>query len=455
MIRRSLPAHSPRLPLALAVAAGLAIGAFSLSGCDEMNRSRADMGNEADSPTMRQAPRQTGGRSATSREQQRRQYDQEAAELQAGLEEMNTRTAGGSRHAAEPEVTLDPVPREVLPASRRSAARAEQQYPQNVDTSPIPVRPARPEPLPALTSRTPDASANLTPEQRRADAVAELASQLKPDISGAKDPMRTALPIMGLELISPGSGVQYLDAIKRAVSPDQRRSLESTFALMKSLANDPNLTGGNPADTALALRAEADRLAGAVPAVDDTLSLGEVALCQRVDGFGRFTPLASNAFFAGRPAAMILYTEIENFSQVPAQDAAGGKWSVELGQTVRLYYDADDSEQMVLPETVVRDVSRSKRRDFFLVQRIDLPRTLTVGNYKLKVTVRDTGGGEAGANSSASLAGGAIVERIVPIRIIADASAAGPGSQRGTGSATTSPTTSSGSRRGAVTDRRP
>jgi hypothetical protein len=141
-----------------------------------------------------------------------------------------------------------------------------------------------------------------------------------------------------------------------------------------------------------------------------------VALCQRVDGFGRFATIGTSNFLAGRPNAMIVYSEIENFSQTRGAEGTGTagdhseQWRVELGQTVRLYLDSDGSEQLVLPESVVHDVSISKRHDFFLVQRVDLPRTLSVGNYNLKVTVRDIGSG-------------AIAEHAIPIRLVADASA--------------------------------
>jgi hypothetical protein len=442
------------------LAAGLAV-ALSQGACDEMNRQQADAADVSNAPATRSAPRQPASqRTAASRDRQRRDYDQEAADLQAGLDAMNSRQNGNPVRGAqpEPEITLDPVPREVLPASRRTAGNAPQ-----IDTSPIPVRPADAGIASPSANRTvsiPDASAgnplNRTPEQRRADAVLELSSQLRPDIAAAKEPLRAAMPLLGLELIEPGSGAQYLDSVKRAVSPEQRRTLESAAAIVHALGTDPNLIAGNPGEVAQALRAEADRLAGTTSAATgDTLALGEVAICQRVDGFGRFTPLASNAFFAGKPAAMILYTEIENFSQKPSMETpgaaaggAGAQWSVELGQTVRLYYEVDGSEQLVIPETVVRDASRSKRHDFFLVQRIDLPRTLTVGNYVLKVTVRDAGGGAGG---------GAVAERIVPIRIVADASAVGAASNRGMGSTTTSPTATSTQpgRRGTVADRRP
>ena len=80
-----------------------------------------------------------------------------------------------------------------------------------------------------------------------------------------------------------------------------------------------------------------------------------------------------------------------------------------------LFHD-DGSRQWRSAEAVIRDTSRT-RRDFFLVQRIDLPANLSVGKYNLKVTVRDRLAGEGGAEA----------ELAVPIQIVADAGLLGGG----------------------------
>ena len=68
-----------------------------------------------------------------------------------------------------------------------------------------------------------------------------------------------------------------------------------------------------------------------------------------------------------------------------------GQWVVNLGQTLSLYH-TDGTLAWKRTEQVLRDVSRNVRRDYYLVQRIDLPPTLSVGTYNLKVTVRDLSG---------------------------------------------------------------
>ena len=113
---------------------------------------------------------------------------------------------------------------------------------------------------------------------------------------------------------------------------------------------------------------------------------------------------------AGRTHPAIVYVELENFASRPTTDARGNTaHSVEIGQEISLYHDADGLLAWKQAEQIVTDTSRSERHDFFLVHRIDLPRTLTVGIYKLKVTVRDKVSGDA-------------AEVILALEVVADAS---------------------------------
>jgi hypothetical protein len=133
-----------------------------------------------------------------------------------------------------------------------------------------------------------------------------------------------------------------------------------------------------------------------------------LVLCRRVEGFGRYTPLSSMRFLAGRPAQAVIYTEVQGFADQPSSKTAG-EVSTELGQTVELWLDADGTKQLAIPEQVVRESTRTRRRDYFLVQRLILPPTLSVGRYNLKVRVRD-------------VVTGTEAERGIAIEIVADSS---------------------------------
>jgi len=144
--------------------------------------------------------------------------------------------------------------------------------------------------------------------------------------------------------------------------------------------------------------------AAAKAAASQGLSLAQLQLCTRVDGYGKYISLDGAPIVAGRPLAALVYTEVENFSQTSA--GTGGEYSVNLSQEVRLYTEAG-TPVWSRPKQTSRDSSKNRRRDFFLVQRIEIPGNLAPGRYDLKVTVRD---------EDAS----AISERSVPITVVAD-----------------------------------
>ncbi|HZW06454.1 MAG TPA: hypothetical protein VFF65_04970 [Phycisphaerales bacterium] len=136
------------------------------------------------------------------------------------------------------------------------------------------------------------------------------------------------------------------------------------------------------------------------------LRISNLALCSKVEAFGRFTRLES-APLTGRPVALLVYTQVEGFGyrtlggevNAPGADEAKTQWVVDLGQTVVVYRLSADGKQpdeqvLYVPELPCRDVATGKRRDHFLVQRIDLSPWLVAGKYAVKVTLRDKATGQ-------------------------------------------------------------
>lgn len=149
----------------------------------------------------------------------------------------------------------------------------------------------------------------------------------------------------------------------------------------------------------------------------ETLTFGTVSLCSRVDGFGRYTPLGVRGraagdpvrFLAGKVNPAIVYCELDHFTQ--SADGERDGYQSEFTTRIELFHD-DGSRQWRADEATIRDYTLTRRRDLYLVQRIDLPANLSVGRYNLKVTVRDRlAAGRTGAEC----------ETIVPIEIVADA----------------------------------
>ncbi len=149
-----------------------------------------------------------------------------------------------------------------------------------------------------------------------------------------------------------------------------------------------------------------------------TLKIARAALCSRVAGFGHFDAFPTTSFISGRPIRAIVYVEIDGFTARPAREgdpvqanlSLAEQVSVDLAQSLTLYQDPSGLLSWHRPARPVIETSRNKRRDFYIIHQIELPATLSIGRYNLKVLVKDrTTGAEA--------------EAIIPIQIVADRSA--------------------------------
>ncbi|CAN5851059.1 hypothetical protein BH11PLA1_BH11PLA1_12040 [soil metagenome] len=222
-------------------------------------------------------------------------------------------------------------------------------------------------------------------------------------------------------------------ALVEALTPAAAQSraagaLESASATMgpqdaASLARVRDVLRGVGSAKEGAAAAKAVTQGAALLASASALTLPAVELCTRVDGFGRYTPVASTTLLAGRGLSAILYTEVENFTSVRDDTASGpqsastagsvagtGAFVTNLSQTIHLYNDEGRAIWSLPPQTL-RETARNIRRDYYLVQRIDLPANLAPGAYTLKTTVRD-------------LARNAETQRGVPIMVVANRNAA-------------------------------
>ena len=184
------------------------------------------------------------------------------------------------------------------------------------------------------------------------------------------------------------------------------------------LVNEGFLRGrassGSPMDAAATLN-----LALAAIESDGRVRIAESRLCSRVLGYGQWTPLGRSSFVAGRRAPMIVYAEIEGFGTRDASPResqrmgiahAGANRAAELDVSLELYHAADGVLAWQRPAERVIDVSRRHRRDFYVLAEIELPASLTVGSYAMKVRVNDRVSGTED-------------EMNIPITIVADASA--------------------------------
>lgn len=170
-----------------------------------------------------------------------------------------------------------------------------------------------------------------------------------------------------------------------------------------TVEGDSGVGGAAPAAAPAARGAEYWKAEGG-SAESASLRISALALCTRVDGFGRFNRVES-VRATGRPVPLLVYTQVDGFSYKGRDGSTRGgeagdapsEWVIELGQSVVVYRmgvdGKSDVQVKVEPEQVARDVASFKRRDHFLVQRIELPTPLVAGKYVVKVSVRDKGTG--------------------------------------------------------------
>lgn len=149
----------------------------------------------------------------------------------------------------------------------------------------------------------------------------------------------------------------------------------------------------------------------------DRFSISRSVLCSRVRAFGDYEPLEGETFVAGRRMRAVVYTELDGLTSRPARPndrgfraSAQTPVAVDVEQTIQLYQDDGGLLLWQTQPKARTEVSLSRRRDFYLVELIELPITLPVGRYRLKVSVNDRNGK-------------AMAETSLPINLVADASA--------------------------------
>lgn len=247
---------------------------------------------------------------------------------------------------------------------------------------------------------------------RIAEHAAELARLLKEEALESSDPARPLVAAALLE--SAASGV--IDEIDLPgggplmLTEEERSALTTIRELAVRLAGQDTEIGGDPQRIREVLLASAEGLREHA-----RVRIGKAELCTRAPGFGNYEPVPRRTFLAGRTNRVVVYAEIEHFALRSATTgeamSAGDTVAAELTQELELFLREGDAKP-----TWVRRIEwlpRTSRRSFadlFLAQMIELPATLAVGAYDLKVRVIDE-------------VTGAQDETVIPIRLVADASA--------------------------------
>ncbi|MEQ9096298.1 MAG: hypothetical protein RIE32_08555 [Phycisphaerales bacterium] len=191
------------------------------------------------------------------------------------------------------------------------------------------------------------------------------------------------------------------------LSPTERDLADALGPLLRAMA------AGDRADAPRRIAQAIDDVGRRLPDVLP-VRINDAALATDIYGFAAYRPFERYAFMAGRSNRMLLYTEPASFqTQLAAEPASRGEasnpgvYEVVLGLELRLYNERGSMLAWRKPEERVVIRSDRPRQEIYLGTVIDLPASLSVGRYQLKVIVRDK-------------ADGSEDERVIPIEIVAD-----------------------------------
>ncbi len=246
------------------------------------------------------------------------------------------------------------------------------------------------------------------------DAALKLIDLLRQDAAGGNnaDAFHSAMALAALEAVRPGSASKVItpDSTDGGSLPDDQRTLITAFKdfvsglMIASQEKKPKPDFLN------------DRAAELADAFISTRPMRiRAAMVAKVTGFGQYIPLGNGKYQQGKPIRAVIYTEVRRFQHrtikegdtAKASAQAGDAWAVELTQELQLIHDADGVKAWQHNEQTITETSRNKKHDFYLVENLTLPPTLSIGAYKLKVIVRDKSSGQED-------------EAIIPFEVVAD-----------------------------------
>lgn len=343
--------------------------------------------------------------SRTSRPVSREQLVRDAAlDLVAIQHQEQAAAKARSDRGATNEVALSPRPRasaldeDYVPTADDAAADAAWawiavsepvggEHDGNQRTSKIEASRSEPRTTPTGSAEHPAAS-----------LATRLASTLRSGKQQRGETFSEPLALASLESLYPGVLGELNDpksAISTLLSREDRATL---MAARDRVASDPDVP-------VLAANLASTQLSKIAP--PRQLRIPVAALCTKVQSFGKYAAFSSNVFRAGSPVRALVYTELDGFSSRASGTPGGESYTIDLAQSLTLYHDESGLQAWHRPAQSVTETTRARRRDFYLVQQIELPANLSIGRYNLKATVVDK-------------ATGATSEAVIPLSITAD-----------------------------------
>lgn len=207
------------------------------------------------------------------------------------------------------------------------------------------------------------------------DFSAKLANRLRADPTD----LSAQLDYQLYEMLRDGTQSKWMSTSD--LPPDDRELVAAVVDGISNLRSDIRQDSNAPMSKLVKPIIEMAQRARA----DAGLSINNMTLCRRVDGFGKYDPIDPARFPAGQANPVLVYCELSNFkSRLDSKH----QWKTQLAQQVTVF---TDTGIMVWKDKQrpVTDECRDRRNDFFLYDLVTLPPNLTIGRYLVKLTIID------------------------------------------------------------------
>jgi hypothetical protein len=224
------------------------------------------------------------------------------------------------------------------------------------------------------TESTPGAAANQAQARDLAASLREFVARMPADAnhgSLVEEVDARLLQALAGEAGAARSPLKYAD-------PAQARLIEGMIDLVLALRDNPDASQLEQARNRL------DRLQSTIREVSD-LTIPTLALCTRVEGFGRYDELENAEFAAGARNEFVAYCELRNFA---SRQEPTGEYRSEFSLRLEVRNRLGDLVHQFASEDIV-DRCRSPRTDCFIAPLVRLPAGLAAGEYVVKVTLID------------------------------------------------------------------
>jgi len=240
---------------------------------------------------------------------------------------------------------------------------------------------------------TPGLSRRAVPETP--EALANAAAALYRDASRADTPLRSLMALAALSIADPERPFNA-EALPD-LTEEERRTLARFHGFCRDLGRQL-ASSDDPEAVSRAVEELSQEIRG-----ERRLRIPRSEVCTQVEGFGVFTRIEPPEFTAHSGARFVLYSELDGYRST---EVGGEGWKTELSVELSILSERDGVPVWRRDWQSVTDLVATRRQDFFMTFRVNLPDALSVGAYALKIRVRDE-------------QTGALAEHSVPFRMVA------------------------------------